>query len=473
MPLPPRTSRVMINKIPYPVLLVCALTMAYINSLRGAFQFDDYNVIVNNPLVHSWSAWLTDLPHGIRPLLKLTYTLNWTMGWGAFGFHLFNLAVHAGNTLLVYAIACRILREQTATLSTSGTQMAAFLTALLFAVHPVQTEAVTYICGRSTSLMAFFYLAGFYSYQCGVVENMRALIYLAAPLLFVMAILTKEVAVTLPAALLLWEACRRDRSQEDKGKPTALLRRQSIYWLLLGVLLAAMLYHPRYGGLLQFSAEIRSLRQNILSQISGICYLFSRFIWLPGLNIDPDLPVIAKWTPLLSLQAATLIFTLVLGMVAVKKKPCLGFGILWFFLHLLPTNSFIPRLDIANERQLYLSGFGLYLLAGQGATLLYERMPQGKSFVRWGLALVFLVLITATIQRNHIYRNEIALWQDTVRKSPHKARVHNNLGYAYFLAGLYGEAREAYTVALHIKPDWALARNNLTTVETALKRRTL
>jgi tetratricopeptide (TPR) repeat protein len=318
--------------------------------------------------------------------------------------------------------------------------------------------------------MAFFYLAGFYAYQCGVEENRRTLIYLAGPVLFVMAILTKEVAVTLPAALLLWEASRRDRGREDKGKPAALLRRQGIYWLLLGILLTAMLYHPRYGGLLQFSAETRSLRQNILSQISGICYLFSRFIWLPGLNIDPDLPVISRWTPLLSLQAATLSFTLVLGMVAVKKKPWLGFGILWFFLHLLPTNSIIPRLDIANERQLYLPGVGLYLLAGQGATLLWERMPRGKSLACWGLALLFMVLIAATIQRNHTYRNEIALWQDTVRKSPHKARVHNNLGYAYFLAGRYGEAREAYTVALHIKPDWALARNNLTAVETTLKR---
>jgi hypothetical protein len=250
-----------------------------------------------------------------------------------------------------------------------------------------------------------------------------------------------------------------------------LLRRQGIYWLLLGVLLVAMLYHPRYGGLLQFSADTRSLRQNILSQINGICYLVSRFFWLPGLNIDPDLKVISRWTPLLSLQAVTLIFTLVLGMVAVKKKPWLGFGIIWFFLHLLPTNSIIPRLDIANERQLYLSGVGLYLLAGHGATLLYDRMPQGKSFVRWGLALVFLVLIAATIQRNHTYRNEIALWQDTVRKSPHKARAYNNLGYAFFLAGRYGEGREAYTVALRIKPDWALPGNNLATVETALKRR--
>lgn len=462
----------MINKISYPLLLAVALTLAYFNSFQGAFQFDDYNVIVNNAVVHGWSAWLTDLPHGIRPLLKLTYTLNWTMGWGVFGFHLFNLAVHAGNTFLIYGISVRILRELTAEVSRPGTQqMAAFLTALLFAIHPVQTEAITYICGRSTSLMAFFYLAGFYAYQCGVEENRPALLYVVGPCLFVMAMLSKEVAVTLPAALLLWETCRRDRGQKDSGMLATLLRRQGVYWLLLGVLLTAMLFHPRYGGLLEFSSEIRSLRQNILSQVNGICYLFSQFIRLHRLNIDPDLPVISNWTPLLFLQAAMLIFIFVLGLVAVRKKTWFGFGIIWFLLHLLPTNSLIPRLDIANERQLYLSGFGLFLLAGQGATLLYERMPRGKSLVRWGLALVFLMLIVATGQRNHTYRNEISLWEDTVKKSPHKARVYNNLGYALFLAGRYGEARQAYEVALRIKPDFALARNNLDSVEAILKGR--
>jgi len=458
----------MTNKIPYPLLLAGALTLACINSLHGAFQFDDYNVIVNNSLVHSWSAWLTDFPHGIRPFLKLTYTLNWTMGWGAFGFHLFNLAVHAGNTFLVYGIAARILREQTAEASLPGASMAAFLTALLFAVHPVQTEAVTYISGRSTSLMAFFYLAGFYAYQRGIEENRRAFIYLAGPVLFGMAMLTKEVAITLPAALLLWEACRQKR-----GEIAARLRHQGIYWVLLVIVLAAMLFHPRYGELLEFSAGTRSLRQNILSQINGICYLLSRFVWLQGQNIDPDLPVISHWTPLLACQAALLIFMLAAGVAAVRKKPWLGFGMLWFFLHLLPTNSLIPRLDIANERQLYLSGFGLYLIAGQGANLLYERTTQGKRFVCRGLGLLFLLLILATIQRNHIYRNEIALWQDTAQKSPHKARVYNNLGYALFLGGRYGEAREAYTVALRIKPDWALARNNLAAVEAILHRETI
>ena len=186
----------MIRKNFYPFLLVCGVTLAYLNSFTGVFQFDDYNVIVNNPQVHSWSAWLAGLSQGIRPLLKLSYTLNWTMGWGLFGFHLLNLTLHTGNTLLVYGIARRLLRGQPPAVMPAGTLWAAFLTALLFAIHPVQTEAVTYLCGRSTSLMAFFYLAGFYAYQAGVEENRGALIYMVGPVLFVLALLTKEVAVT-------------------------------------------------------------------------------------------------------------------------------------------------------------------------------------------------------------------------------------------------------------------------------------
>ena len=209
----------MFHKTLSPLLLLAgALTLAYVNSFLGVFQFDDYNVVVNNAVVHSWAAWFADLPHGIRPLLKLTYTVNWTMGWGTFGFHLFNLAVHAGNTFLVYGVAVRILREQTATSPWPDTPIAALLTALLFAVHPVQTEAITYICGRSTSLMAFFTLAGFYAYQRGVEESRPSFIYVAGPILFVMAILSKEVAVTLPAALLLWEACRQDRDYGDRDQ---------------------------------------------------------------------------------------------------------------------------------------------------------------------------------------------------------------------------------------------------------------
>ena len=133
----------------HPVLLlVGTVVVFYLNSFRGVFQFDDYNVIVDNAGVHTWGAFLAGLPRGIRPLLKFTYTLNWTSGLGLFGFHLVNVGLHAANAVLLFLLASRVGGP-------SVSRFAALLPALLFAAHPVQTEAVTYVSGRSVALMAF------------------------------------------------------------------------------------------------------------------------------------------------------------------------------------------------------------------------------------------------------------------------------------------------------------------------------
>ena len=169
------------------------------------------------------------------------------------------------------------------------------------------------------------------------------------------------------------------------------------------------------------------------------------------------------WATIVALVLAAL---LAAGIFALKKRSPAGFGILWFFLHLVPTNSVIPRLDVANERQLYLASWGLFLAAATGLDLLPE-----KRDARWKTAAA-VVLIAAlgmfTVFRNTVYRSEVALWEDTVRKSPAKARAWNNLGYAYDLAGRIPDAEAAYLGALRIDPGYALARGNL----KVLKERT-
>jgi hypothetical protein len=331
------------NKRYAPLLPAAVACLVYLNSFAGAFQFDDYNVILNNGAVHSWSAWSHDLSHGIRPVLKFTFAVNWTSGLGLLGFHLLNLLTHATNTVFFYFISRRITRDL-------PSEAPALCTALLFAVHPVQTEAVVYISGRSTSLMATFYLGSMLAYIRGSDAQGHFWSHEVSPVLFIMGLLTKEIAIALPVVLLLWEL-----AFGEQKRFAAILKRQGIHWGLFAAALFFLVAHPGYGPLLEYSFDIRSMRETLLSQINGVFYLLSKLIVPYSLNIDPDLPVMSQWTVLLALKAGLLLSLICAGLMRLKRSPGFGFGILWFFIVLVPTNSLIPRLDLANERQLYLS----------------------------------------------------------------------------------------------------------------------
>jgi tetratricopeptide (TPR) repeat protein len=445
----------MIHLLP-SLALAGAVIVAYGNSFGGVFQFDDFNVIVGNPAVHSWQAWLADAPTGIRPLLKFSYMVNWTWGVGTFGFHLLNTLIQAVNAILIYHLSRKFLEN----LPSPSPKAAAFACALIFALHPAQTEAVTYISGRSTSLMAMFYLASLLAYAHGRDQNNRWLLYLASPLLFILAVLTKETAVTLPLALLLWE-----RTRESNGPWKTTLRNLGVHAGLVGMMAFAFAAHRGYSKFFEACFRTRGWEENLLTQINALPHLFSRLFLFPSLNIDPDLPLVLGWNFLVLSQALLLAALISLGLTCLRRRPSLGFGLLWFFIHLLPTNSFIPRLDIANDRQLYLASWGLFLAFSSELERIAGYLKPGSLLPAAATPLLAFILCLSTMARNEVYQSEVALWEDTAQKSPHKARVHNNLGYAYYLSGRYGEAERSYLTALRLKPDDSLARNNLTHLE--------
>ncbi|HET7764348.1 MAG TPA: hypothetical protein VFK92_04590 [Burkholderiales bacterium] len=431
-----------------PALVAVA---AYLPSLAGVFQFDDYNVIVNAPSVHSWHALLGNL--GIRPLLKASYTLNWTLGPGEFGFHLLNIAAHAINSALLYAVGSTLCARWFDEGGSDRSRGVALAAALLFALHPAQTEAVTYISGRSSSLMASFYLAALLAYLRG---GHRAV----STLLFLLALATRETAATLPAALLLCEACGRDL-RRWRTFLIEVARRQWTHWAALaGAAIVAML-HPRYVELLSFGFTQRDAWSNLLTQVSGVSYLVWRLVALRGYNIDPALTPVVEWDAVLVAQAALLAALLALGVASVRSRPWIGFGVLWFFLQLAPTNSIVPRLDAVNDRQLYLAGWGLFLaLVAQVSCLRLPPVPA-----RAGLAILFGLCALSCIARQLDYVSEIALWEASVREAPWNPRAHNNLGYAYHLAGRIDDADREYRSALILRPGYAKARFNLEAAE--------
>jgi tetratricopeptide (TPR) repeat protein len=370
---------------------------------------------------------------GIRPLLKLSYALSWSAGGGTIAFHAVNVALHAANVLLAWAI----LRELWSRMGLAQTGMAAFAGALLFALHPAHTEAVTYISGRSVSMMAFFYLASLLAYLRGAPRWV-------SPALFLAALATKEVAATLPAALLLCDVLDLRRPFELR----AALKRQAPHWLVLGIGLALMAGLPRYREMLETSLALRGPKEQLALQAAAIARHAGVLVLAVPPNIDPEVPFVPAAAGFAILAA------IAVGLALLRRQPWSAFALLWLFLHLAPTNSFLARADAVNDRQLYLAAIGPLALAGLALAL----MPRWRAAA---IVVVAAVLGAATVARNQDYRSEVALWSDTTRKSPGSARAFNNLGYAYQQVGRHAEARAAYQRALALDPEDLKARVNL------------
>jgi len=422
-------------------VLVCAVVLAYLPALGGSFQFDDYGVIVDNPQVHGLAAWWQSMP-GIRPLLKLSYALNWSLSPQAAGFHAFNLAVHVLNVLMVWALAAHWLRALAP--GVAQPLLGAAFVALLFALHPAATEAVTYVSGRSVSLMAFFYLGALWLHA----KAGRHAAPLSA-LAFALALCVRETAVTLPVALWLLAWFRA----EPTGETLRGLRWHGL--VLLAAAIAALAW-PGYDRFFQYSLQTRGAGPQLLGQLEAHAHLFWHSLVGLRTNIDPDLRVPAGWSAEASVSAAAMLAAVGLALASRRRWPWLGFGIAWYLLQLAPGNSLLPRLDLANDRHLYLAlpGVALVLVV----PLLSLRRPWLSCAAIAGLAMV---MAHASFQRNLEYRDEVSLWTATVADSPGKARPWSNLGWALQMQGDAAGARQAYECALAMDPGHQQAVINL------------
>ncbi|HET6719787.1 MAG TPA: tetratricopeptide repeat protein [Rhodocyclaceae bacterium] len=421
-----------------PALLLLALASVWLYSLAGPFQFDDWNVIVEQPAVHSLAAWWQAMP-GMRPLLKLSYALNWSGPDRAASFHLVNLLIHATNVGLVWRLLQRWPHLSRA---------AAGWATLIFALHPVQTEAVTYIAGRSMSLMALFWLAAALAWLNG----RRGL----AAMLFVAALATRETAWSLPLLLLVWHRVQ-GFSWAQSG------RRLWPLWLALLIAVTLILALPAYQRTLANALATRDPLANLALQVHVLSYLLVEPLLLWRNNIDPVLPAAARFDFAWWLGLAVIAAWLGLAGRWLSRRPGLGLALLWPLLLLLPTNGLIARADPASERHLYLALLGPAVLLCHGlASLLAPRALH-----RVG-AVLCLALASATLLRIHDYRSESALWQATARRSPDRPRVWNNLGYAYLVEGRPDLALPALRRALQLDPDYLRAQLNLERAESAL-----
>jgi tetratricopeptide (TPR) repeat protein len=455
---------------PLTALLLIGLIAAliYSNTFSASFHFDDVPNITDNPRIKHIAHYLDF--SGSRYFGFLSFALNYHFGGlSLFGFHLVNLLIHITNGVLVYWLIRLLFQSPRLSPNPAFAPAApviALCTALLFVVHPVQTQAVTYIVQRFASLATLFYLLTVVCYLRWRLnppdKNRRHLWYAAAFLATIMAMKTKEITFTLPFMLLLVEFVAF-------GPPG---RKQWIglipFFLTLPVI---PLSRPGAMG----EGEVGLARQTM--DISRMDYLFTEFrvivtylrvLVLPvNQNLDYNYPVShslfepAVFLSFLFLAAlgATAIFLLFSSRCETDPRlRLIGFGILWFFLTLAIESSIIPIRDVIFEHRLYLPSVGFWLAA---TTALFGFFPRWRVPVAIGVGILIVLFSIATYQRNRIWQDEFSLWSDVVKKRPNKVRGYLSLGVAYKAIGQIDQAIQEYKTAIALQPDFADAHNNL------------
>jgi tetratricopeptide (TPR) repeat protein len=463
-------------------VVVLAVAAAHGNAFAGGLQFDDWNVVAGDPRVQSLGAWWASMP-GIRPLLKLSWALNHASGLGLAGLHAVNLAIHAANALLALALLRRL--EVRSAPPGSPPTRAPLVAALVFALHPAQTEAVTYVSGRSASLAATFVLASALAHVAGRDGWRPRLARALSPALLACALGVKELAAALPAVLVAVELAdpvrRRPACDGEGGAEVAAarglraglraglgaaLRATAAHWVVVAAALALFAASPTYGRLAGASLPLRGPWPNLLAHLHGLAWLAGQALRPDLLDADPVLPAPAGLDAVAAATAAVLAAALALGAALLRRRPAAALALLWTVLWLPFAGLVLPRRELANDRQLYLSLLGAGWLLGQGLVALRSMAPRAapaawRGAVALLAAAVLLLLGAGTRQRNRVYADEVAFWEAALARSPDNGRALNNLGFALAARCRVREAEAALARAADLAPDDFVARVNL------------
>jgi tetratricopeptide (TPR) repeat protein len=455
--------------------------LAWSNSFGVPFVFDDFDNILANPALRVedlspaalWRAG-RESPSSSRPLANASFAVNhWLGDEDVFGYHAVNLAIHLANGLLVLLLARFVLRRLlgAAVPSPAAQDALAVLAAMVFVLHPVQTQAVTYLVQRMTSLAAFFYLGGLLLF----LEARRrrrgpaGMALLASALLCWLAALgCKQIAATWPAAAALCEVLLlRDVSREG---PRAALGPALL--AVVGMAAAAFLYLGGDAGAIGRSYADRDFTpaERLLTQPRVVVF-YASLVLLPmpsRLNLlhvfEPSRGLLDPPTTFAALVA--LVALVVLSLVAAPRRPLAAFCGLWFVGHLVLESS-VVGLEMAYEHRLYLPMVAVALaVAGVAA-----RTLAASRATTIAAALVLIAALGAgTFLRNEAWRSRVSLWSDTVAKSPTSARAWTNLGRALAEDGQPDAAVRRLERALALDPDLAEAHYNLGQIALARGR---
>jgi tetratricopeptide (TPR) repeat protein len=455
---------------PLLALLAVAVIFIYAGTLSGPFIFDDRNNIKENPYIRisritvkNLAAAAFDSPSDHRPVANISFALNYYIhGYNVVGFHAVNILIHIVTGILLYFFVLTTLRTPALGSRYTHAKWISFFTAAIWLVHPLQTQSVSYIVQRMNSLAAMFYILSLLCYaQLRVNPQRRSKWGLLAGCILagILAVGTKENAAALPFFLFLYEwYFFRNLSwrwlKDHLALTAGLLALTAVITLLfLGA-------HPLEKIWAGYAVRAFTPGQRLLTEMRVVIFYIGLFFWPhpTRLNLDHDFELsyslMDPATTLMAMLAIAAMLAVAVG--TAKNQRLISFGILWFLGNLLIESS-IFGLEIIFEHRMYLPS----MMVSLTLVLLIYRWAKPVWLKPLIVCTVALVAAAWTYERNAVWLNRISIWEDCVKKSPHKARPHNNLGVALADEGRYSEAIAQYHQALQINSHYPNAYANL------------
>jgi hypothetical protein len=430
--------------------------LLYVPTLQSPFVYDDVLEIVRNTSIRDLSQFAAVIrAYPMRPFTNLSYAIDFARGGlNPFPYHVTNVLLHGVNVVLVFVLV-RVLVRRTRGPSATETRSAIgipLMVASLFAAHPVQTEAVTYISGRAEVLSATFFLA---SLLCLVGTFRRPVGYAVAGIAFFLcALASKEIAVVLPLMLIAHDRIALDGDPDERRRR---LWRLHVPLMALVVVLGSVrvwryfvLERPESAGIQWLNAL---LELHVLQRYVALLFVPASLSLVPAVA-----PISSVMDGRLVPGAITLIACVGLAVLARRRQPLATFGMVWFLIALIPSALIVVLQDAGHpmaEHRLYLPSIGFFLCVAA----LVERVAasgrdRGRAVVTIVACAVVVALMAAgTVARHRVWRTPVALWEDAAAKSPDNFTAQYGLGEAYRSASDCPSAIRAYQRAMAIRPN--------------------
>ncbi len=446
-------------------LLAAAVLACYANSLGNGFVFDDYDIFVNRPEIRSFRYLprVLGLETGhsfYRPVRFVSYMLDHALyGLNPAGFRASNLFYHFLASTFAYLLLWHI----------TASRRVALCAALLFAVHPVQTESVTYLAGRRDLLFSLFYLMGCYFFLRYDETRHRAYaVGLVAA--FLLGLYSKEMAVTLPVVVYAYLVLRNMPS-DFALRPMAAAARKAFndHRIVFAILFAIALLYAVDRSTVSNPSKVSGFHgggptANFMTVIAIIAQYFKLLLFPIELNADYSynaFPIVTSFTDVRFLAGVLILLVFAAQLViAFSFDRWITYGGFWILVTLLPVCQIVPHHEMMAEHYLYLPMLGFALTV---TLLLHHFLARpSERWIFFSLAAVVLVLAAVrTIDRNRDWRDDLTLWSQTTRTAPGSARAQNNYGKALMQSGEIEPAIKAFRHAVAIRPGYAEALANL------------